>query len=152
MNLNRFLQKLKDSPENIEFTDTMAVIDELYEFTETEFKNGNLLNKAGENSGSCKLFALVNVQPLKHGVNYKPVCWWFVKSVIRINCRSFGQITVKPFVIRRCWTLWKRFSFLQHLPLSCYQRLFITWDEKARKKVTLKKLINKPDSVFYTGI
>ena len=64
MNLNRFLQKLKDSPDSIEFTDTMALIDELYEFTETEFKNGELLNKDGENSGSCKLFAFAQLHQL----------------------------------------------------------------------------------------
>ena len=64
MTLNAFLEKLQTSPEKIEFSDTMAVIDELYDFTETEFKNGELLNKAGENSGSCKLFAFAQLQQL----------------------------------------------------------------------------------------
>lgn len=37
MIFNVFLEKLQNSPENIEFTDTMAVIDKFYDFIETEF-------------------------------------------------------------------------------------------------------------------
>ncbi len=64
MTLNDFLQKLNDTPDTIEFTETMAVIEALYDFTETEFKNSELCNAAGENSGSCKLFAFAQLQNL----------------------------------------------------------------------------------------
>lgn len=64
MTLNAFLEKLKNSPEKVEFNDTMAVIEQYYDFTETTFKNGELVNKAGENSGSCKLFAFAQLQQL----------------------------------------------------------------------------------------
>jgi len=57
MILEVFLQTLKDKPETIEFDQTMALIDEMYTFTPTSFCNGNLTNKAGENSGSCKIYA-----------------------------------------------------------------------------------------------
>ena len=64
MKLNQFLQKLNETPETIEFTDTMSAVEALYDFTETEFQNGELLNKAGQNSGSCKLFAFAQLQHL----------------------------------------------------------------------------------------
>ncbi len=64
MTINNFLQKLTDTPESIEFTDTMAVIEANYAFTETAFDNGELHNDAGENSGSCKLFAFALLQNL----------------------------------------------------------------------------------------
>lgn len=57
MNLELFIKQLKSAPETIQFEDTMAVIDDLYVFTETAFVNGKVENKAGENSGSCKLFS-----------------------------------------------------------------------------------------------
>lgn len=57
MTLNAFLDKLKQTPSNIEFIDTMAIIDHYYEFTPTQFSNGETQNKAGENNGSCKIFA-----------------------------------------------------------------------------------------------
>lgn len=62
MTLDLFKQKLKNTPKNIEFSETMAVIEANYNFTPTAFKNGDLQNNAGENSGSCKLFAFAKLQ------------------------------------------------------------------------------------------
>jgi hypothetical protein len=64
MTLESFLEKLKDSAENIEFDDTMGIIDSLYVFTPTSFKNGDLVNEAGQNSGSCKLFSFARFHRL----------------------------------------------------------------------------------------
>jgi hypothetical protein len=46
------------------FPVTIAFIDENYTFTPTTFKNGNQLNNAGENNGSCKIFAFAQMQHL----------------------------------------------------------------------------------------
>jgi hypothetical protein len=64
MSLQSFLQKLQRQPERIEFSDTMSMIDELYAFTETAFDNGELHNAAGQNNGSCKLFAFAQKNQL----------------------------------------------------------------------------------------
>ena len=64
MTLDKFLQTLNSNPETIEFTDTMSVIESLYDFTESQFTNGDLVNEAGQNSGSCKLFAFAQLQNL----------------------------------------------------------------------------------------
>jgi len=64
MNLNEFQQRLNTAPESIAFGDTIALIDAMYDFTPTEFKNGDLLNEAGKNNGSCKLFSFAQLQGL----------------------------------------------------------------------------------------
>lgn len=64
MDMQIFLTKLNASPENIDFKETIAVIDAYYEFTPTEFRNGDLVNEAGQNSGSCKLLAFAQLQGL----------------------------------------------------------------------------------------
>lgn len=46
------------------FPETIAYIDENYKFTPTTFKNGNQINNAGENNGSCKIFAFAQIQQL----------------------------------------------------------------------------------------
>lgn len=46
------------------FPETIAYIDENYLFTPTGFKNGNQINNAGENNGSCKIFAFAQMQQL----------------------------------------------------------------------------------------
>lgn|SRR5690606_10906222 len=64
MTLETFLSKLKTTPKDIDFTDTISVIESNYIFTPTAFKNGYLQNNAGENSGSCKLLAFAKLQGL----------------------------------------------------------------------------------------
>lgn len=46
------------------FPETIAYIDENYIFTPTTFKNGNQINNAGENNGSCKIFAFAKLNEL----------------------------------------------------------------------------------------
>lgn len=57
MKLDEFLLKLEQHPEQIEFSETMAVIEANYQFNPTRFSNGDLENEAGQNNGSCKIFA-----------------------------------------------------------------------------------------------
>ena len=64
MKLETFLKTLNSEPDNINFTDTMTVIDSLYTFAPTSFKNGNLQNAADQNNGSCKLFAFAQLHKL----------------------------------------------------------------------------------------
>lgn len=64
MTLDAFLKKLNDQPESIAFTDTMAAIEASYDFTPAAFSNGEVKNEAGQNSGSCKLFAFAKLNQL----------------------------------------------------------------------------------------
>jgi hypothetical protein len=60
-NLKNFLDKIK-SNQFVSFPETITHIDENYTFTPTTFKNGNQINNAGENNGSCKIFAFAQLQ------------------------------------------------------------------------------------------
>ncbi|AUP79558.1 HopJ type III effector protein [Flavivirga eckloniae] len=64
MTLEAFKNKLKNTPEAIAFSETMGVIEANYNFSPVAFTNGDVQNKSGENSGSCKLFAFAKVQGL----------------------------------------------------------------------------------------
>jgi len=64
MSITSFLEKLKKSPNAISFPETIAVIEENYDFTPTAFDNGTQHNEIGQNSGSCKLFAFAQLQNL----------------------------------------------------------------------------------------
>tara|TARA_R110001606_G_scaffold275726_1_gene423921 strand:- start:147 stop:488 length:342 start_codon:yes stop_codon:yes gene_type:complete len=64
MTIQQFKSKLKTTSTSIQFAETMQVIEDNYNFTPTAFTNGNIKNKAGENSGSCKLFAFAIDQQL----------------------------------------------------------------------------------------
>ncbi|MDB4198945.1 HopJ type III effector protein [Polaribacter sp.] len=57
MTIREFKTKLKTTPTAISFKETMQVIEDHYNFNPTVFTNGDTINNAGENNGSCKLFA-----------------------------------------------------------------------------------------------
>jgi len=67
LNLNTFLEKIKNN-EAVSFNETMAVINENYHYQPTEFSNGldehRLINKAGTNEGSCRIFAFAQIHQL----------------------------------------------------------------------------------------
>ncbi len=64
MNLADFLNHLSNSPETISFDETMSTIESHYDFTPCKFTNGDTINDAGENNGSCKIFAFAQLNKL----------------------------------------------------------------------------------------
>lgn len=64
MKVSDFIADLKKEPRANTFSRTMKVIEENYHFIPTAFKNGAIENKAGENNGSCKIFAFAELQEL----------------------------------------------------------------------------------------
>ncbi|HEY0973155.1 MAG TPA: HopJ type III effector protein [Solimonas sp.] len=62
--LQGFLQNLQQHPEAVEFADTIAVIEAAYVYTPAAFRNGDVHNAAGQNGGSCKIFAFARLQRL----------------------------------------------------------------------------------------
>lgn len=63
MRLNDFLSKVK-AGESVSFNDTIAVISENYIYAPSAFRNGNVENSAGQNEGSCKIFAFAKLHDL----------------------------------------------------------------------------------------
>ena len=57
-------EKIYQAPETITFPEVIAHIDEHYDFTPTRFTNGNAVNEAGQNNGSCKIFSFAKLRGL----------------------------------------------------------------------------------------
>ena len=64
MELEFLLNKLETDPTSVEFPDVVALINSLYTFIPTGFRNHELYNEPGQNSGSCKLFAFARLHDL----------------------------------------------------------------------------------------
>ena len=58
------LKALRSHPESIQFADVIACIAQLYDYHPTRFTNGEVVNEAGKNEGSCKIFAFAQLQGL----------------------------------------------------------------------------------------
>ncbi|MGB5278366.1 MAG: HopJ type III effector protein [Gammaproteobacteria bacterium] len=61
MDFDQLLRSLRENPSEIEYDAVLALIDELYEFTPVKFINGDLVNEAGRNLGSCKILAFAKL-------------------------------------------------------------------------------------------
>jgi len=57
--IDALIQKVRNTPESIEFNDVIAVIANNYDYIPTTFHNGDIVNVAGSNEGSCKIFCFV---------------------------------------------------------------------------------------------
>ncbi|EWH08147.1 type III effector HopPmaJ(Pto) [Catenovulum agarivorans DS-2] len=62
--IQSLLSKVQATPESVSFAEVIQVVEENYHFTETEFKNGETVNLAGQNNGSCKIFAFAKLHNL----------------------------------------------------------------------------------------
>ena len=57
-------EQLENAPYEIQFKDVISFIDEHYDFTPTKFTNGNTVNEANQNNGSCKIFSFAKLNDL----------------------------------------------------------------------------------------
>jgi len=68
MNTKQLIEKIKSTPEAVEFNDVMDTITADYNYQACTFYNGQgdnrLTNKAGTNEGSCKIFAFAQLNQL----------------------------------------------------------------------------------------
>ncbi|MBV1932929.1 MAG: HopJ type III effector protein [Porticoccaceae bacterium] len=68
MTPKELIQSIKNNPQTVEFNDVISVIDSHYTYTETRFSNGLgdkiLINEAGSNAGSCRIFAFAQLNNL----------------------------------------------------------------------------------------
>lgn len=58
------ITQIKKSPASITFPEVIAHIDANYDFTPTRFVNGETINEAGQNNGSCKIFSFAKLMDL----------------------------------------------------------------------------------------
>ncbi len=64
MSLSALLDQIRLRPDQVRFGDVMDAIATHYDYTPTRFRNGELTNQAGQNEGSCKLFAFAQLHGL----------------------------------------------------------------------------------------
>ena len=57
MTAENLLNKIRNHPDEINFNEVIDYISEYYQYTPARFSNGGVINEAGSNEGSCKIFA-----------------------------------------------------------------------------------------------
>lgn len=80
------------------FQETIAYIDEKYNFTPTAFKNGNQFNNANENNGSCKIFAFAKINNLEKDETLSLFGSYYFDEVLKNPDRNDHQ-NIRNFII-----------------------------------------------------
>jgi hypothetical protein len=62
--IRTFIERLRTTPETIQFAEVIALIDSHYSHTPTAFINGAATNQASENQGSAKVFSFARLHDL----------------------------------------------------------------------------------------
>ncbi|WP_407670331.1 HopJ type III effector protein [Nitrincola iocasae] len=68
---------------SVNFTQVIECLDRCYDFTPTAFRNGELLNPAGSNNGSCKILAFAQLQGLSEAVTLNAFGDYYTKDVLQ---------------------------------------------------------------------
>ena len=63
-NVADFISQLTSNAEQVSFERVMQVISENYNYLPATFNNGDLVNEAGTNEGSCKIFYFAKLNKL----------------------------------------------------------------------------------------
>jgi hypothetical protein len=98
MTLDSFLLQIRHSPDTIEFNDTLTLIDALYDFTPTSFRNGTQVNAAGENNGSCKIFAFAQLHGLTQAETLACFGHYYREDVLGEPAGS-GHANIRNFMV-----------------------------------------------------
>jgi len=98
MKIETFLDTLKQAPESIDFSQTMAVIETNYSYQPTRFENGSVINDAGQNEGSCKLFAFAKDQGLSQDQTLACFGQYYWKDVLQ-NPQGTDHANIRQFMI-----------------------------------------------------
>jgi hypothetical protein len=68
MTIDELLEKINTRPDQIDFAEVIETIDSGYRYTPAGFSNGKgsnaVINEAGSNEGSCKIFAFAKLNHL----------------------------------------------------------------------------------------
>ena len=64
MNVTELLDRIRTKPQSVEFKEVMETITSSYDYQPTKFSNSAMINEAGENEGSCKIFSFAKMHGL----------------------------------------------------------------------------------------
>jgi len=98
MHINELLTALDNHPEQIKFQQVIDSIDGHYDYQPAQFSNGDIVNEAGSNAGSCKIFAFAQLNKLNEAQTLACFGHYYREDVLQhphaddhANIRNFMQ-------------------------------------------------------------
>lgn len=105
--LKELLKVLNEAPQTVQFSDVIKTIDENYNFVPTEFKNGETVNLADQNNGSCKIFSFAQLHNLSQELTLQLFGDYYREDVLK-NPDNTDHQNIRNFMV----TGWQGVTFL----------------------------------------
>ena len=101
MNTKELINLIQTSPADIEFDQVITVIENDYDYTTTQFYNGlgenEVVNKAGTNEGSCKIFAFADINDLNEAQTLACFGKYYRQDVL-LNLSGTDHANIRNFM------------------------------------------------------
>lgn len=101
MNVEALIYQVRKTPELIEFDAVMAVVEKYYRYSPVRFTNGSVVNEAGTNEGSCKIFAFAKLNSLDENETL-PLFGKFYREDVLQNPEGTDHANIRNFM-RKGW-------------------------------------------------
>jgi len=96
MKIETFLAQIR-AGEKVSFQDSIALIAEHYQYTPMRFVNGTVINEAGTNEGSCKLFYFAKLHGLTAEQTLALFGDYYWKDVLE-NAEGTNHANIRSFM------------------------------------------------------
>ena len=102
LTVNEFIERLNTASETISFDEVMNIISDHYHYQPSSFTNGELINQAGTNEGSCKVFAFAKKHNLSEQATLNCFAQFYRDDVLN-NPTGTDHGNIRSF-IKHGWT------------------------------------------------
>lgn len=92
------LDKLAGSPQSVEFTDVMSVVENHYHYNPVAFRCGSAENEAGTNEGSCKILAFAKMHELSESATLHLFGRFYREDVLQ-NPEGTDHANIRNFMV-----------------------------------------------------
>ncbi|NNG14715.1 MAG: HopJ type III effector protein [Gammaproteobacteria bacterium] len=101
MNVNALIEKIRSTPDAVEFNEVIDCIAANYDYSPTRFNNGSsddaMINEAGTNEGSCKIFAFAKLNSLNEAETLACFGRYYREDVLR-NPEGTDHANIRTFM------------------------------------------------------
>ena len=98
LTISELLKLVNAKSEIVDFNEVMQVISSHYTYEKSLFSNGELVNKAGTNEGSCKIFAFAKIQNLSEQATLNCFGQYYRNDVLK-NPMGNDHGNIRSFII-----------------------------------------------------
>lgn len=102
MNTQQLIEQLNTHPEQVQFSQVIETISSDYQYTPSRFTNGKgesqVINEAGSNEGSCKIFAFAKLQNLSVAQTLQCFGDYYRKDVLE-HPEATDHANIRQFMI-----------------------------------------------------